>query len=461
MSDDYSRIAAIQAQERANEDTRRLAAERERQEAAAREQARTEEARRQEMQRQEMSRQQALTRIEPVASPSSYTDDTWARDEAKRRQDDEDARREAAAREESFRSQRDEDLRRNAERQTQIAAIERIENDRRAEEARRSVDQQNRDDDERRRNDNSDRLAAIQRIDDDRRQSTDAAIRDANRQAEVDRQSALSRTDGDRGADRSRIEAVEAIKREEHDREERTRQARDQDPRSQDEERTRIERIEAIKRQERDHEERTRQDGELEHQHTEHARYADKIDRDIFAELKEELCLAAPSIRDRIPRFVDGVEQAIAAGWVGPAGRPLLVDLAVQEHRDSGKTRDAFDLSGRANESAHLAASSFFKDGVLSSSGESATAKYDRKGALTVILPRDIHSALDQHWKDWAYRQLKDGKDTCTVSEMRHQLHTRASGRRTGSRSIQEKIGLASAASGRLTRFARWRNVSS
>ena len=54
--------------------------------------------------------------------------------------------------------------------------------------------------------------------------------------------------------------------------------------------------------------------------------------------------------------------------------------------------------------------------------------EYSRSRALTVLMPRDVHAAFDNAWKDWAREQVARGRTTVTVQEFLRVLDQAAAG---------------------------------
>jgi hypothetical protein len=99
------------------------------------------------------------------------------------------------------------------------------------------------------------------------------------------------------------------------------------------------------------------------------------------------------------------VADAKQAGFVGPAGEPVSVDLVVQPHSVASETRSAIGVSGEDVQSAHHAPTAAVKD----------VPGYSREGALTVLLPRATHKAFDDFWKQWSIAQRQAGVTEVTV----------------------------------------------
>ena len=75
----------------------------------------------------------------------------------------------------------------------------------------------------------------------------------------------------------------------------------------------------------------------------------------------------------------------------------LNVDVAAQEHRHKKDFREG---SGKNVQSAHM----------VNSSSVSDISDYVRDSALTVLLPKDLHKAFDDYWKNWARNRLAKAK---------------------------------------------------
>lgn len=95
----------------------------------------------------------------------------------------------------------------------------------------------------------------------------------------------------------------------------------------------------------------------------------------------------------------------------------LNVDLAVQEHRDKTEYREG---SGKDVQSAHMVNSSTVKN----------LENYVRDSAITVLLPKALHRAFDDYWKNWARERLDEaapGEDiSVTVAEWEKVLNDAA-----------------------------------
>jgi hypothetical protein len=65
-------------------------------------------------------------------------------------------------------------------------------------------------------------------------------------------------------------------------------------------------------------------------------------------------------------------------------------------------------VSGAQVQSAHIGPTSFLRD----------VPDYSRSGAATTLLDRNVHAALDGHWKAWAISQRQAGRTSVSVQEM-------------------------------------------
>lgn len=137
---------------------------------------------------------------------------------------------------------------------------------------------------------------------------------------------------------------------------------------------------------------------------------------EVFEELGEEMDLDFGSGRTGgqtvDERTRNAVLDAQEAGFVDEFGQPLSVDAAFQPHRRATDVRNALGVSGSQYESAHIGATSFLR-GVTG---------YSRSGADTILLPRQVHRAMDSHWKDWARLQRRNGRQRVRVGEMYDQM---------------------------------------
>ena len=129
---------------------------------------------------------------------------------------------------------------------------------------------------------------------------------------------------------------------------------------------------------------------------------------ELFAQLGKELGTSKPSARIGSQARVD-MAQIIAdaqkEGLVGAAGEPIAVDLVLQPHGRASDARKALGQSGKTTQSAHVGPTSALK----------GVEGYSRSGALTVLMPKDVHKAFDQYWKDWSMAQRRAGKTHVTV----------------------------------------------
>jgi hypothetical protein len=140
---------------------------------------------------------------------------------------------------------------------------------------------------------------------------------------------------------------------------------------------------------------------------------------EIFGEITDELDLEAQ--RESAGTPAENAQAAIKAGFVDEQGRGRLgqgepgektgmrVEGGVQEHEDMRAVRETFGHSGYAYQSAHVIPSSFMDE----------VGQYSRGHAQTILMKREIHKFLDDHWKAWARSELPSRPDErCTVAEM-------------------------------------------
>lgn len=127
---------------------------------------------------------------------------------------------------------------------------------------------------------------------------------------------------------------------------------------------------------------------------------------EVFAELTDELTMEAGQARS--PGVAGAVADAEGAGLTGPRGAPGTADLAVQPHGSASGVRGAQGVSGTDVQSAHLGPTSALR----------GQAGYSRGGADTVLLDRNVHAALDGHWKQWAQAQRRAGRTEVPASEL-------------------------------------------
>ncbi len=131
---------------------------------------------------------------------------------------------------------------------------------------------------------------------------------------------------------------------------------------------------------------------------------------ELFEEIGRELGTSKITTRMGATAKVDiaqAVQDAKDAGFVGAAGEPVGVDLAVQPHSTASETRQALGVSGKDVQSAHHGPTAALK----------GVEGYSREGALTVLLPRATHKAFDDTWKQWSIAQRQAGRTQATVKE--------------------------------------------
>ncbi|WP_427924411.1 hypothetical protein [Streptomyces sp. cg40] len=134
---------------------------------------------------------------------------------------------------------------------------------------------------------------------------------------------------------------------------------------------------------------------------------------DVFARISDELAglpAAAPSGTGPAAAVAD----ARAAGLTGAQGAPGTADLAVQRHADASAVRGAYGVSGAQVQSAHAGPTSFLRD----------VPGYSRGNALTVLLPTWVHTAFDQHWKNWAIARRRAGDTRVSAGQLYAEMLT-------------------------------------
>jgi hypothetical protein len=134
---------------------------------------------------------------------------------------------------------------------------------------------------------------------------------------------------------------------------------------------------------------------------------------EVFAQISNELAnlpAAAPSGTGPAAAVVD----ARAAGLIGAQGAPGTADLAVQRHADASAVRGAYGVSGAQVQSAHAGPTSFLRD----------VPGYSRGNDLTVLLPTWVHTAFDQHWKNWAIARRQAGDTRVTAGRLYAEMLT-------------------------------------
>ncbi|MEU9408296.1 hypothetical protein AB0E08_21760 [Streptomyces sp. NPDC048281] len=134
---------------------------------------------------------------------------------------------------------------------------------------------------------------------------------------------------------------------------------------------------------------------------------------DVFAQIGNELAhlpTAAPSGTGPAAAVAD----ARAAGLIGPQGAPGTADLAVQRHADASAVRGAYGVSGAQVQSAHAGPTSFLRD----------VPGYSRRDAPTTLLPDWVHTAFDQHWKNWAMARRRAGDTRVKVAQLYAEMLT-------------------------------------
>src|SRR5712692_5107698 len=128
---------------------------------------------------------------------------------------------------------------------------------------------------------------------------------------------------------------------------------------------------------------------------------------EVFEELSKELGL--DSQKASTGKGVEkAVQDAVEGGLVGSKGQSGTVDVGVQPHRNAPAVRKGLDVTGAGAESAHIGPTSALRN----------IPGYSRGGALTTLLPPDVHAALDAYWKEWAKAMRRAGKTQCTGSAL-------------------------------------------
>ncbi|MFF7475880.1 hypothetical protein [Streptomyces sp. NPDC008092] len=134
---------------------------------------------------------------------------------------------------------------------------------------------------------------------------------------------------------------------------------------------------------------------------------------DVFAQIAGELA-ALPSSAAGGSGPAAAVADARAAGLIGPQGVPGTADLAVQRHTDASAVRGAYGVTGAQVQSAHASPTSFLRD----------VPGYSRGAAPSVLLPTWVHTAFDQHWKNWAMARRRAGDTTVTAAALYAEMLT-------------------------------------
>jgi uncharacterized protein DUF4157 len=127
---------------------------------------------------------------------------------------------------------------------------------------------------------------------------------------------------------------------------------------------------------------------------------------EIWAQITNELALEAP--KAHAGGVASAVADAQAGGLLGPRGAPGLVDVAVEPHSAASDVRAEYGVSGADVQSAHIGPTSFLR----------SQPGYSRSAAETTLLDRDVHAALDGHWKAWAIRQRQAGRTEVSTAEL-------------------------------------------
>ncbi len=132
---------------------------------------------------------------------------------------------------------------------------------------------------------------------------------------------------------------------------------------------------------------------------------------EVFDEISKDLGLEKSG--DQSPsgtkeEIAKGSVEKAEAGGLTKGGKPGLVDLATQPHSAAPDVRKAQGVTGGTHQSAHIGPTSALED----------VPGYSRRNAETVILPKEVHAAFDQTWKDWAISQRKAGRTQVTVAEL-------------------------------------------
>jgi hypothetical protein len=127
---------------------------------------------------------------------------------------------------------------------------------------------------------------------------------------------------------------------------------------------------------------------------------------EIWAQITDELSLEAP--KAHAGGVASAVADAQSAGFLGPRGAPGRVDIAVEPHSAAGEVRTQYGVSGADVQSAHIGPTSFLR----------SQPGYSRSRAQTTLLDRNVHAALDSHWKAWAITQRQAGRTDVSAGEL-------------------------------------------
>jgi hypothetical protein len=125
-----------------------------------------------------------------------------------------------------------------------------------------------------------------------------------------------------------------------------------------------------------------------------------------FAEI--EAGKAAPPAPKKRPSPADIAKNRADAKKAFKYGdEPGQIAAEVQLHGDAPALREALGVSGKVQQSMHVAPSSFMKRVV----------DYIRDKAITALGERGKHYSFDQIWKDWTQDQRRLGRKEVTVQE--------------------------------------------
>lgn len=134
------------------------------------------------------------------------------------------------------------------------------------------------------------------------------------------------------------------------------------------------------------------------------------VDPEVDADVERGLSEGAPFLYEPAPlppnpgRYVrESVRIAREHGHIDARGRPIApIDAAIAPHARAPDIRAELGSTGTGLQSAHGAASNFFRD-LRNSLG---LPFYDREAAHTFMLERIVHNQqFDRHWKIWSYRR--------------------------------------------------------
>jgi hypothetical protein len=121
-----------------------------------------------------------------------------------------------------------------------------------------------------------------------------------------------------------------------------------------------------------------------------------RLNRDVWWEITEELGLAGPGATKVKPGAAEAARDANTAGLMKGI-EPGTADIAVQSHNTKSRVRNLLGLSGKDVESAHIGPTAALRE----------LKNYSRGRALTSLLKKEFHGAIDVRWERAAKRLVR------------------------------------------------------